>query len=133
MMKLKDQNEDGVLGDEDMVYIGNGDPKVIYGLNNAFRYKNFDLNIYFYGEAGRKRGASYYEGWTRMDNGINVSTYSLNSFSSNTRKNHLRILLACQRKQRIIIVYQLISVIRLGKFAPHLLCFIPLFSHHIEL
>lgn len=83
MMKLKDQNEDGVLGDEDMVYIGNGDPKVIYGLNNAFRYKNFDLNIYFYGEAGRKRGASYYEGWTRMDNGINVSTYSLNSFSSN--------------------------------------------------
>ena len=46
-------------------------------------YKNFDLNIYFYGEAGRKRGASYYEGWTRMDNGINVSTYALKAFSSN--------------------------------------------------
>ena len=62
---------------------GNGDPKIIYGLNNSFRYKNFDLNIYFYGEAGRKRGASYYEGWTRMDNGINVSTYALKAFSSN--------------------------------------------------
>ena len=49
--------------------MGNGDPKIIYGLNNSFRYKNFDLNIYFYGEAGRKRGASYYEAghvWTMV-------------------------------------------------------------------
>ena len=83
MMKLKDQDGNGVLGDEDKVYMGNGDPKIIYGLNNSFRYKNFDLNVYFYGEAGRKRGTSYYEGWTRMDNGINVSTYSLKAFNSN--------------------------------------------------
>ena len=83
MMKLKDQDGNGVLGDEDKVYMGNGDPKIIYGLNNSFRYKNFDLNIYFYGEAGRKRGTSYYEGWTRMDNGINVSTYALKAFNSN--------------------------------------------------
>ena len=55
MMKLKDRDGNGVLGDEDKVYMGNGDPKIIYGLNNSFRYKNFDLNIYFYGEAGRKR------------------------------------------------------------------------------
>lgn len=82
MMKLKDRDGNGVLGDEDKIYMGNGDPKIIYGLNNAFRYKNFDLNIYFYGEAGRKRGASYYEGWTRMDNGVNVSTYVLKSFNS---------------------------------------------------
>jgi hypothetical protein len=83
MMKLKDRDGNGVLGDEDKVYMGNGDPKIIYSLNNSFRYKNFDLNIYFYGEAGRKRGASYYEGWTRMDNGINVSTYALKAFNSN--------------------------------------------------
>lgn len=83
MMKLKDRDGNGVLGDGDKVYMGNGDPKIIYGLNNSFRYKNFDLNVYFYGEAGRKRGTSYYEGWTRMDNGINVSTYALKAFSSN--------------------------------------------------
>lgn len=47
MMKLKDRDGNGVLGDEDKVYMGNGDPKIIYGLNNSFRYKNFDLNIYF--------------------------------------------------------------------------------------
>ena len=80
---MKDAMREAGYSDEDKVYMGNGDPKIIYGLNNSFRYKNFDLNIYFYGEAGRKRGASYYEGWTRMDNGINVSTYALKAFSSN--------------------------------------------------
>lgn len=82
MMKLKDQNDDKILNQYDMVYVDNGDPKVIYGFNNSFRFKNFDLNIYLYGEAGRLRGESYYEGWTRMDNGANVSTYSYKAFSS---------------------------------------------------
>ena len=82
MMKLKDQNNDGLLNQYDMVYVDNGDPKIIYGLNNSIRWKNWDFNIYFYGEAGRKRGESYFEGWTRMDNGANVSTYSYNAFSS---------------------------------------------------
>lgn len=79
-MKLKDQNEDGVLDNEDMVYMGTGDPKIIYGFNNSLKYKNFDLSVYFYGEAGRKGGASYYESWTRMDNGTNVSSYSLDAY-----------------------------------------------------
>lgn len=83
MMKLKDQNDDGVLNDEDKIYIDNGDPKIIYGLNNQFKYKNFDFNIYFYGEAGAKRGTSYYESWTYMDSGTNVTTHTLKSFNSN--------------------------------------------------
>lgn len=82
MMKLKDQNDDGLLNQYDMVYVDNGDPKIIYGFSNSLRYKNFDFNIYFYGEAGRKRGESYFESWTRMDNGANVSTYSYRAFSS---------------------------------------------------
>lgn len=28
MMKLKDRDGNGVLGDEDKVYMGNGDPKL---------------------------------------------------------------------------------------------------------
>ena len=72
---------DNMLSNDDYrQYLGNALPKLYLGWNNSFRYKNFDLNIYFYGEAGRKRGASYYEGWTRMDNGINVSTYALKAF-----------------------------------------------------
>ena len=54
MMKLKDRDGNGVLGDEDKVYMGNGDPKIIYGLNNSFRYKNFDLNAFFVYAGGNK-------------------------------------------------------------------------------
>ena len=79
-MKLKDQNEDGVLNNEDMVYMGTGDPKIIYGFNNSLKYKNFDFSVYFYGEAGRKRGASYYESWTGMAGGTNASFYTLEAF-----------------------------------------------------
>ncbi len=83
MVILKDQNGDGVINENDMVYIGSNDPALIFGFNNSFRYKRFDLNIYFYGELGRKRGASYKESWTRMDNGQNVSVMSYQSFNSN--------------------------------------------------
>lgn len=82
MMKLEDKNGDNVINKEDMYYVDNGDPKIVFGFNNAFRYKRFDFNIYFYGEAGRKRGSSYREDWTRMDNGTNASVFSYKSFSS---------------------------------------------------
>ena len=60
----------------------NGDPKLTFGFNNSLRYKNLDFTIYFYGETGRKRGASYLEDWTQAAQGANVSTYVYNSFSS---------------------------------------------------
>lgn len=81
-VKLNDRNGDGVIGPDDMVYMDNGDPKLTFGFNNAFRYKNIDFSVYFYGETGRKRGGSYYENWTRIANGENVSSYVYNSFSS---------------------------------------------------
>ena len=64
MMKLKDRDGNGVLGDEDKVYMGNGDPKIIYGLNNSFRYKNFDLSFQMTGQFGFKilnEPRAYYE------------------------------------------------------------------------
>lgn len=83
MMKIKDQNSDDVINQDDMIFMDNGDPKIIYGLNNTFIWKAFDLSIYFYGEAGRKKGNSYMEDWTRIDKGQNVSTYVFNAFDSN--------------------------------------------------
>ena len=81
-VKIKDQNGDGVINDYDKVYVDNGDPKLIFGFNNSLRYKNFDFSIYFYGETGRKRGASYWEDWTQAAQGANVSSFVYNSFSS---------------------------------------------------
>ncbi|NDV58718.1 SusC/RagA family TonB-linked outer membrane protein [Bacteroides sp. 519] len=84
MVILKDRNDDGVIDDEDKVYQGSGSPKLTFGLNNAIRYKNFDFSIYFYGEFGNKRGASYKENWTFMDTNqsVNVSVWANKSFSS---------------------------------------------------
>ena len=51
-----DKNGDYKLGmdatDEDMYYVGNGLPKFTASWSNYFRYKNFDLNIFFRGAFG---------------------------------------------------------------------------------
>lgn len=87
-MILWDRNDDGVLNDEDRLYTGNNAPKIIYGFNNALRYKRFDFNIYFYGEAGRKAGSSYWEDWIDTnENSQNLSRYVYDSFSSENLKS----------------------------------------------
>lgn len=45
-MKIVDVNGDGVINDADRVIIGRGEPDFTGGLNNAFEYKNWDLNIF---------------------------------------------------------------------------------------
>jgi TonB-linked SusC/RagA family outer membrane protein len=47
----------------DRILLGSQDPQFTFGFNNTVRYQRFDFNIYFYGEYGRWRGASYYESW----------------------------------------------------------------------
>ena len=67
-VKIKDQNKDGVINDNDKIYMDNGDPKLTFGFNNSLRYKNLDFTIYFYGETGRKRVLS-----GRLDTGCSRS------------------------------------------------------------
>lgn len=69
-VKLVDQNKDGLLNDEDVILIGNQDPAFIFGFNNTVRWKNFDLNVYFYGEVNKWRGKSYYDSWATMGYGL---------------------------------------------------------------
>ncbi|TDE15421.1 TonB-dependent receptor [Dyadobacter psychrotolerans] len=46
-LKLKDLNGDGKIdADNDRKIIGNPTPKLIGGLNQQFRYKNFDLSVF---------------------------------------------------------------------------------------
>ena len=47
-------NPDGTLNSDDRTIIGNGQAKFIWGLNNDFSYKGFDLNIFFQGSQGNK-------------------------------------------------------------------------------
>ena len=51
-VKYLDLNNDKQINDNDRTIIGNGVPKYVLGLNQTFRYKNFDLNILFRGKFG---------------------------------------------------------------------------------
>ncbi|MEL1242102.1 SusC/RagA family TonB-linked outer membrane protein [Flavobacterium flavipallidum] len=48
----KDVNGDGIINDADMTNIGNPLPKFTYGITNSFKYKNFDMSVFFYGSQG---------------------------------------------------------------------------------
>ncbi len=47
-----DQNGDGTINREDRVIIGNTNPDFIYGLTNNFRYRGFNLAVFFQGMYG---------------------------------------------------------------------------------
>lgn len=49
-----DQNDDGVINDEDRVYLGTPHPDFTYGFTLAAAYKGFDLNAFFQGSQGNK-------------------------------------------------------------------------------
>lgn len=51
-IKFKDINGDGEITDDDKTMIGNPHPKWTFGLSSTFRYKDFDLNLFFNGRAG---------------------------------------------------------------------------------
>lgn len=51
-IKFKNQNKDNIIDAADRVVIGNPWPKWTFGFNNAFSYKNFDLNIFITGSIG---------------------------------------------------------------------------------
>ncbi|MDJ1479450.1 TonB-dependent receptor [Cytophagaceae bacterium YF14B1] len=53
-LKFVDTNNDGVINDNDRVILGSIFPKWTYSLNGNFRYKNFDLNLFFQGASGNK-------------------------------------------------------------------------------
>ncbi|WP_026969833.1 SusC/RagA family TonB-linked outer membrane protein [Algoriphagus terrigena] len=52
--RFVDVNGDGQILDNDRTVVGSAIPKVIYGFNANFRYKNFDLGLNFNGVSGNK-------------------------------------------------------------------------------
>ncbi|GAB3175801.1 SusC/RagA family TonB-linked outer membrane protein [Telluribacter humicola] len=50
--KFRDLDGDGTLNSNDRTIIGNPNPDFIWGLNNDFSYKGFDLNLFFQGSQG---------------------------------------------------------------------------------
>ena len=51
-IRYKDTNGDGQVNDLDRTVIGNVNPKFVYGVNNTFNFKGFDLGIFLQGSVG---------------------------------------------------------------------------------
>ncbi len=51
-VKILDRDGDGVITDADQTYIGNVNPKFIYGINTSFSWKNLDMSLLFNGVYG---------------------------------------------------------------------------------
>ena len=49
-----DKNKDGVINEKDMDYIGNPEPKFVFGVGNTFSFKGFDVNIFLTGSYGNE-------------------------------------------------------------------------------
>ena len=67
---VKSGKPDGKLDDADKVIYGSSDPGYLLGLNNTFRWKNFDLNIYFYGQFDLLNSGSYKDLWLTGASGM---------------------------------------------------------------
>lgn len=66
---LKTGTPDGKLDDADKQVYGSADPGYLFGFNNTLRYKNFDLNVYFYGQFDKLYAGSYKKSW--ISNNLN--------------------------------------------------------------
>ncbi|MES2455431.1 MAG: TonB-dependent receptor [Bacteroidota bacterium] len=53
-LKFKDLDGNGIIDEKDRTYLGSAMPKFQFGINNAFRYQNFELTLFFNGNYGNK-------------------------------------------------------------------------------
>ncbi len=73
-VRFKDLNGDGIINADDRTYIGNPNPKFVFGINNTLTYKNFDFNIVASGAVG----GDIFDGkaeWLELIDGL-FNTYS---------------------------------------------------------
>lgn len=67
-IKVKDQNNDGVLDERDFRVLGTPSPDWTFGLNNSFNYRNWDLSVFVYGRIGGVYNDDFTYMFTAWDN-----------------------------------------------------------------
>lgn len=84
-VKLKDVNNDGELTAEDRQIIGQIDPKLLWGMSNAFLYKNFTLNIFIHGVHGVTRRNDLMSDYVNAD--VRLNTIKKNWWTPENQTN----------------------------------------------
>lgn len=93
-VRFVDQNGDGVLNDDDLIYAGTGIPKFEYSFNFGVDYKGFDATVFIQGVGGNK----IYDGnafeMMGLDGPRNFTANTLNAWTpSNTNTSVPRAVL----------------------------------------
>ncbi|MBF4516875.1 SusC/RagA family TonB-linked outer membrane protein [Flavobacterium sp. ANB] len=92
-MKFKDVNGDGVINNSDRVVLGNPFPKTTYSLNMNFRYKGFDMNVFFNAVSGNKVfNAVKYTGLNASFPGYNLLSDSKDAWSPTNTDTNIPVL-----------------------------------------
>ena len=92
-IKFKDVNGDGLINNSDRVVLGNPFPKTTYSLNANFRYKGFDMNIFFNAVAGNKMfNAVKYTGLNASFPGYNLLADSKDAWSPTNTDTNIPVL-----------------------------------------
>ena len=92
-IKFKDVNGDGVINNSDRVVLGSPFPKTTYSLNANFRYKGFDMNIFFNAVAGNSVfNAVKYTGLNASFPGYNLLADSKDAWSPTNTDTNIPVL-----------------------------------------
>jgi TonB-linked SusC/RagA family outer membrane protein len=88
-IRFKDLNSDGVVNSSDMTYIGNPNPKFVFGMNNTFTYKGADLSVFLQGVDGNKifNANNIYQ--ESMSTGENETTRTLKRWEGAGTSNYM--------------------------------------------
>lgn len=87
--KYKDINGDGTINQSDKSIIeGSAYPKFVFGFNNTFSYKGFELNAFFQGQKGNKI-LNLNRAWMEFSLPSNKSTEVLNRWKGEGTSNTL--------------------------------------------
>ncbi len=94
-LKFVDQNGDGIINDQDRVYMGSYAPKYTYGLTGTFSYKNFDLSFQLQGIQGVKIFNAFKNSTLDASvQGYNMSREILNAWSATNTNSNIPIVRA---------------------------------------
>jgi TonB-linked SusC/RagA family outer membrane protein len=77
-VRFRDVNGDGVINDEDRIYLGSAWPKLTGGINTDMAYRGFDLAVFLQGVYGNKLLNGPYQ----ILSGLNHGNYTVESYEN---------------------------------------------------
>jgi hypothetical protein len=89
--RMRDVSGDGLISISDRTFIGNPNPKCIFGITNNFSYHNVDLNIIASGQTGNKIMNTNFQNLQNLDGIFNVTKDMQNRWRSESNPGNGKV------------------------------------------